>query len=200
MKNFNKYFFLSLLAFGILVNQGCDILNNYFLNLPLKQGITAKGTNITIANSETVYLSDYDAYADNIDNIKSIEYVAAIYRTLLRGENPTPPPDSLNLTRGLVGNNIEVRVTDGDGNLLFIRNTPTAAADDYIASPDTISLEPTEISLINEYLAAFKDENKRETLSFTGTITMDGIPPPPAGEENVLTGQVEILLKLELEP
>ena len=200
MKKFNKYFFLILLTFGVLINQGCDILNNYFLNLPLKQGITAKGTSTTISNSETVYLRDYDAYADNIDNIISIKYLAAVYLTLPRGENPTPPPDSLDLTLGLVGNNIEVRVTDGDGNLLFIRNTPTAAADDYIASPDTIALEPSEISLINDYLAEFKDPVKRETLSFTGGITMDGIPPPPAGQENVLTGQVEILLRLEVEP
>jgi len=200
MKNFYKSIFLGLLIVVLTANQGCDILNNYFLNLPLKQGITAKGTNTTISNSETVYLSDYDAYADNIDNIISITYLAAIYRTLPRGENPTPPPDSLDLTPGLVGNNIEVTVIDGDGNTLFTRFTPTANADDYIASPDTISLDPSEISLINEYLADFKDPVKWENLSFTGTITINGIPAPPAGEENVLTGQVEILLELELEP
>ena len=93
-----------------------------------------------------------------------------------------------------------IKITSGKVDTLFTRFTPTAVADDYIASPDIISLNLSEISLINEYLADFKDPVKWETLSFTGTITMNGIPAPPAGEENVLTGQVEIFLELELEP
>lgn len=199
MKNLNKYFFLSLLAFGILANQGCDILNNYFLNLPLKQGITATGNNTTISNSDTVFLSDYDAYEDNIEEIQSITYLAALYRTLPRGENPNPPPDSLDLTPGLVGQNIEVTVTDGDGNLVFTRNLPSAVADDYLTTPYEVELTANEISLINEYLADFKDKSKRDMLSFTGSITMNNISGG-SGPPYTLTGQVEILLDLELEP
>ena len=103
-----KYIFPLLIAFIVLINDGCDILSNFSINLPLKQGITAVGSNTTINNSSTVYLSDYDAYSTNIENIQSIKHVAVLYRTLPRGENPFPPPDSVDLTPGLVGEKISV--------------------------------------------------------------------------------------------
>jgi hypothetical protein len=199
MKKYYKYILLCLLTFIVLSNQGCDILNNFFLNLPLKQGITATGNNTTIFNSKTVYLSDYDAYADNIDKIKGIKYLAALYRTLPRGENPFPPPDSLDLTTGLVGEKIDVTVTDGDGNLVFTRSLPTAKADDYLATPFKVELTPTEIGLMNKYLEGYKDPVIRELLSFTGTITMSNVTAG-GGPPYTLTGQVEILLELEVEP
>ena len=136
---------------------------------------------------------------DNIEEIQSITYLAALYRTLPRGENPNPPPDSLDLTPGLVGQNIEITVTDGDGNLVFTRNLPSAVADDYLTTPYEVELTANEISLINEYLADFKDESKRDMLSFTGSITMNNISGG-SGPPYTLTGQVEILLDLELEP
>ena len=114
-----------------------------------------------VDNVYNQYPADYDAYEDNIEEIQSITYVAAIYRTLPRGENPNPPPDSLDLTPGLVGQNIEVTVTDGDNNLIFTRSLPSAAADDYLTIPYEVELTASEISLINEYLADFKDEFKR---------------------------------------
>jgi hypothetical protein len=199
MKNKYIYIILSLVAFIVFLNQGCDILNNFSLNLPLKQGITATGNNTTISSSKTVHLSDYDAYSDNIDKIKNIKYLAALYRTLPRGENPSPPPDSLNLTPGLTGENIIVSVTDGDGNLVFTRNLPSAAADDYLTTPYEVKLTDDEIILMNEYLAEYKDPVKRETLNFTGTITMNNISAG-SGPPYTLTGQVEILVELEIEP
>jgi hypothetical protein len=198
MKKIKKYLLLILITSTVFLNQSCDILENFFLNLPLKQGITSTGTGTTVDGSETVYLSDYDAYADNIDEIDSIKYLAALYRTLPRGENPSPPPDSLDLTPGLVGEDILVTVTDGDGNLVFTRSLPTAAAEDYLETPYEIELTGDERTLMNQYLADYKDPVKRELLSFTGTVTMNGVPAPPAGQVNVLTGMVEILLELEI--
>jgi hypothetical protein len=200
MKMAYKYIFLVLITITAFLSQSCEILENFFLNLPMKQGITATGTNTTLSSSETVYLSDYDAYADNIDEIESVTYLAALYRTLPRGENQSPPPDSLDLTPSLSGTNIQVTVTDGDGNLVFTRSLPSAEAEDYIDTPYMVELNGDEISLLNQYLADFKDPDKRDLLSFTGTITMDGVPPPPAGEINVLPGMVEILLELEIKP
>ena len=197
MKITYKYLFLVLITITAFLSQSCDILENFFLNLPLKQGITSTGTGPTVNGSETVYLSDYDAYADNIDEIESIKYLAALYRTLPKGENPNPPPDSLDLTPGLSGSNIQVTVTDGDGNVVFLRSLPTARAEDYLEDPYEIELTGDEITLMNQYLADYKDPVKRELLSFTGTVTMDGIEP---GAFNVLTGMVEILLELEIKP
>jgi len=200
MKKTYKYLFLILITFTLFLNQRCDILENFFLNLPLKQGITATGTNTTISSSETVYLSDYDGYADNIDEIENVTYLAALYRTLPRGENPNPPPDSLDLTPGLVGEDILVTVTDGDGNIVFTRSLPSAVAEDYLETPYEVELSGNEITLMNQYLADFKDPVKRDLLSFTGTITMNGVPAPPAGQVNVLPGMVEILLEIEIKP
>lgn len=199
MKKTKKYLLLILITSTIFLNQSCDILENFFLNLPLKQGVTATGSSTTISRSETIYLSDYDAYADNIEKIKNIKYLAALYRTLPRGENPFPPPDSLDLTPGLVGLNIVVTVVDGDGNLVFTRNLPTAAADDYIGAPYKVELTDAEITLMNQYLADYKDPVKRDLLSFTGTVTMNNITAGE-GPPYILTGQVELLIELEVEP
>ena len=200
MKKVSKYIFLILITLTAFSIQSCDILENFFLNLPLKQGITSTGTSTTVFGTETIRLADYDAYVDNIDEIESITYLAALYRTVPRGENPTPPPDSLDLTPGLEGSNLQVTVTDGDGNVVFTRSLPSAAAEDYLETPYMVELSSTELALLNGYLDDYKDPVKRELLSFTGTVTMDGVPAPPPGEINVLTGVVEILLELELKP
>jgi hypothetical protein len=204
MKKMYKNIFAILLIIILISNQGCEvqneILNNYFLNLPLKQGITATGSNTTIFEQGTFCLSDYDDYENYIEEIQSIKYLAALYRTLPAAVNPSPPPDSLYLTPGLVGEKINITVIDGDGNLVFSRDLPTAAADDYVDTPYEIELTGDEIIQLNEYLAGFKDPAKREFLCFTATITMNNIPPPPVGETNTLTGQVEVLLELEILP
>ncbi|MFI5406754.1 MAG: hypothetical protein ACHQ1D_09610, partial [Nitrososphaerales archaeon] len=122
MKNiYNKGLLILIISVASLF-QGCEILENYFLNLPLKQPITSTGSNTTISEVENICLQDYDAYQDNIDEIQSITYVAALYRTL----------DSPQLTPGLAGQNINVTVVDGDGILIFSRDLPTAVATDYI--------------------------------------------------------------------
>lgn len=196
-----KYKFILLCLFSLIVfiNDGCDILTDFSLNLPLQQGITATGNNTTISNSNTVYLSDYDAYSTNVENIKSITYLAVLFRTLPRGENPFPPPDSLDLTPGLIGEKISVSVRDGDGNLVFARDLPTAAADDYLSTPYKIELTDDEITLMNKYLEGYKDPVISEMLSFTGEITISNISGG-SGPPYTLTGEVQILLKLVMEP
>ena len=199
MKKIYKYLFPCLLVFIIFLNSGCDILTNFSLNLPLKQGITVTGSNTTIDNSNTVYLSDFDAYSTNLDKIESITYKAALYRTLPRGENPFPPPDSLDLTPGLVGERINVTVTDGNDNLIFSRDLPTAAADDYLTTPYDIDLEPGEIALIEGYLEYYKDPARASDLSFTARITISNISAG-AGPPYTLTGEIELLLEIVMKP
>ncbi|HEY6435614.1 MAG TPA: hypothetical protein VIY47_03425, partial [Ignavibacteriaceae bacterium] len=138
MKNiYNKGLLILIISVATLF-QGCEILENYFLNLPLKQPITSTGSNTTISEVENICLQDYDAYQDNIDEIQSITYVAALYRTL----------DSPQLTPGLAGQNINVTVVDGDGILIFSRDLPTAVATDYIDTPYEIELNTGEITIL----------------------------------------------------
>ena len=196
MKKIYNYGFLILITIIALSFQSCDILENYFLNLPLKQAIVSTGNGPTISEIETFCLSDYDAYSDNIDEIQSVTYLAVLYRTLTAAENSNPPPDSVYLTPGLAGQNINVTVVDGDGNLVFSRNLPSAVAADYIDTPYEIELTTSEITLLNDYLAQYKVDSN---LCFTATLTMDNISAGQ-GPPYTLTGQVELLLSLELVP
>ena len=189
MKKLYKYIFLFLVSFIFFFNQGCDILENFFLNLPLKQPITTTGNGPVISETEVVCLAEYDAYQDNIDEIQNVLYVSALYRTL----------DTPQLTPGLTGSNISVTVVDGNGNLMFTKNLPTANADDYIDEPYVLELTAQEIALLNGYLALYKDETLWNTVCFSSTLTVDNVSGS-SGPPFTLTGQVELLLELELEP
>jgi hypothetical protein len=189
MKKLYKYIFLILVSLIFLFNQGCDILENFFLNLPLKQPITSTGNGPTISEIDTICLADYDAYKDNIDEIQNVAYVSALYRTL----------DKPQLTPGLTGTSITVEVRDGNNNLMFIKSLPTAVAADYIDEPYILELSAQEIALLNGYLALYKDEDLWNTICLTASLTVANVSGN-SGPPFTLTGQVELLLELELEP
>ena len=189
MKNAYNLKNLILIIFTALTFQSCEILENFFLNLPMKQPITSTGNGPTISEAETICLSDYEAYEDNIDDIQAVEYVSALYRTL----------DTPQLTADLTGSNINVTVRDGNNNLIFSKNLPTANADDYIETPYELELTTAEIALMNGYLALFDDPDFWNTVCFTATLTVDNVAGN-TGPPFTLTGQVELLVKLEIAP
>jgi hypothetical protein len=189
MKKIYNLSYLVLLIFTAGIVQSCDILENFFLNLPLKQAITSTGSGPNISEVETICLADYEAYEDNISDIQEVIYLTALYRTL----------DTPQLTPGLTGTSITVEVRDGNDNLLFTKNLPTANADDYIDTPYELELTAGEISLLNGYLNLFDDPNLWSTVCFSATLTMANVSGS-SGPPYTLTGQVEILLELELEP
>lgn len=186
MKRISNLKNLFLLLLFAVYFQGCDILQNYLLNLPLKQAITSTGNGPTISESESICLQDYDAYSDNIDEIQSVQYLALLYRTL----------DTPQLTPGLAGQNLNVTVVDGAGIPLFTRNLPSAVASDYIDTPYEIELTDSEIAILNNYLASYKVNND---LCFIATLTMNNISAGQ-GPPYTLTGQVELLISLEVAP
>ena len=189
MKKIKKYLFLILITSTVFLNQSCDILENFFLNLPLKQPITTTGNGPTISETEVVCLAEYEAYQDNISDIQSVNYLSALYRTL----------DTPQLTPDLTGTNITVTVVDGNGNLMFTKNLPTANADDYIEEPYVLELTAQEIALLNGYLALYKDPDLWDTVCFSATLTVENVSGS-AGPPYTLTGQVELLLELEIAP
>jgi hypothetical protein len=189
MKKIYNTGFLILITFVALTFQSCDILENFFLNLPLKQPITSTGNGPTISETENICLADYEAYEDNIDDIQSVEYLSALYRTL----------DTPQLTPGLTGTEITVELRDGNNNLLFTKNLPTAVADDYIDTPYELELTAGEIALLNGYLELYKDPDLWNTVCFMATLTVENVSGN-TGPPYTLTGQVELLLELELAP
>ena len=60
-------------------------------------------------------------------------------------------------------------------------------------------LTAQEIALLNGYLALYKDETLWNTVCFSSTLTVDNVSGS-SGPPFTLTGQVELLLELELEP
>ena len=186
MKKLHYLKTLILITVVLVSFQSCDILENFFLNLPMKQSITSTGNGPTISESESICLEEYDSYSDNIDEIQSIEYVAALYRTL----------DTPQLTPGLAGQNIVVTVVNGNGIPIFTRTLPTAVAADYIDTPYKIELTTSEITLVNDYLAQYKVNSD---LCFGATLTMNNISAGQ-GPPYTLTGEVELLVKLEVAP
>jgi len=186
MKNIYNLKILILITLASFSFQSCDILENFFLNLPMKQSITSTGNGPTISETESICLGDYDSYSDNIDKIQSIEYVAALYRTL----------DTPQLTPGLAGQNIIVEVVNGNGVPIFTRTLPSAVAADYIDTPYKVELTTSEIALVNNYLAQYKVNNN---LCFSATLTMNNISAGQ-GPPYTLTGEVELLVKLEVSP
>jgi hypothetical protein len=111
-------------SFIFLGFNSCDVLEKLFLNLPIKETITADGNGPDIFETETVCLTDYDAFNDNVDNIQSIQYVSAAFHSL----DWTPS--------NLGGMNISATLYDCDSTIILEQSIPDEAlASDYFENP-----------------------------------------------------------------
>ncbi|MEJ2506267.1 MAG: hypothetical protein P8Y81_08380, partial [Ignavibacteriaceae bacterium] len=81
MKKLYTLLLFAFIVIAAITEQGCDILNNLFLDQPLKQTIKTEGSSNDIKEIKTFSLSDYDAFDDNIENIVGITYMSAAYFT-----------------------------------------------------------------------------------------------------------------------
>lgn len=185
MKNHYKHILFIALLITAFSSQSCDVLNNLFLNLPLKQEIESSGNGPDISETEFFCMSDYDSYRDNIESIKNILYVSAAYLTL----------DS---SPGLEGTNISATLKDGLGNIIFTRNLPTAKAIDYLNNPYEIVLTETETAVLNDYLAKYKEPGFAD-LCFSAELLVENVTDDD-GPPYYLTGQVELVVEIEMEP
>ena len=179
-----KLYIPLLLVFIIaaaFMQQGCDILNNLFLNQSLKQSIVATGSTNPITQSEMFCLSDYDAFNDNVDDIQGIKYLSAAYFT------EKYSPSDLGAT------NITVTLrSTSDNEDIFTVNIPNASASNYINNPYKIELNANDIAKFNQYLAEFKTNDcyyAKLSLNATGS-----------GTEYSLTGRIEIVIEMEMKP
>ena len=182
-----KLYIPILLVFIIaaaLVEQGCDILNNLFLDQALKQTIVTSGNNSIIEQAETFCLSDYDAFDDNVDNIESITYVSAAYFTE-------------SYSSGLTGTNIQVTLYAGDTEfapMIWQVTIPFGQASDYVDNPYEIMLTPDQITEFNSAL-----ENYEINDCYTAKLTVEDVNDND-GAPYSLTGRVEIVVQMEIKP
>jgi hypothetical protein len=180
MNKIFKSLFPVLLILIVISGISCDQFDNIFLNLPIKQEITASGNGPDIFETESFCLSDYDSFNDNIEDVESIEYVSAAYFTITS-------------TSGLQGSGIVATLFKGDGvTPLFTVNLPTAVASDYINNPLKIELTQQEVDVLNAYLADY--ENNDCFIAELRVANVSGTVGPPY----YITGQFELVVELEL--
>ena len=182
MKKLYASLLLMFIIVAALTEQGCDILNNLFLDQALKQTIVTTGNNSVIFDSVSFCLSDYEAIDENIDNVIGITYVSAAYITESYSE-------------GLTGTNIVATLYAGDGvTVIWQEVIPFGSASDYVNNPYEIELEPEEIALFNQYLADYEN-NDCYYAKLTVENVNDNNGPPFS-----LTGRIEIIIDMEIQP
>lgn len=181
-----KKIYLPLLLIFIIaasfVEQGCDVLNNLFLNVPLKQTIVISGSSTNPSSSAQFRLSDYDEFNDNIGSIQGIKYVSASYATV-------------SYSPGLQGTNIMVTLrANSDGASIFSVLIPFVSADQYVNNPIEIELNDAQIALFNQYLADYDNSD-----SYTAELEVQNVSDDD-GPPFSLTGKVEFIVELEIKP
>lgn len=180
MKYINKILFSILVLITLLIAIGCDQFDNIFLNLPIKTEITATGNGPDIFEKETICLSDYDSFNDNVNDVEAVKYITSAYFTITS-------------TAGLHGSGIMATLYQGDGTTpLFSITLPTAVASDYIKNPLKIELTTQQIDLLNEYLADYNTNNC--FVAELRVANVAGTSGPPYS----ITGQFEMVVELEI--
>ena len=178
MKKIYKPVLIFCAAFLFLGMNSCDLLEQLFLNLALKETITAVGSDDIIGTASDC-LSNYEAYNDNKDDIKEIKYVSAAFRTL----DSTPS--------NLGGDSLSTTLYDCDGNIILEQTLPTAVASAYINDPYELLLTQAQIDNLNQYFA-----NHNTCNCFTAELKVKQVTP--TGETFYsLTGVVEIIVEIE---
>ena len=183
MKKLYVPLLLLFIVIAALTEQGCDILNNLFLNMPIKESLEYSGSDTQIYIQKHFCLDDYDEFDDNIDNIEAVKYVGALYRT-----------DSC--SAGLHGNAV-LRLLKNDG-VSEIWNVKIASwnAGDYTKDKGVfeIHLEPAEIDSFNVYVSNFANNVCFYAELLVTDVGADNDPPYD------LYGKVELVVELDIKP
>ena len=179
MKKLYRLIFIFLTSMIFLGFNSCDVLQQLFFNLKLKEEFHATGNGPNIFEEVFDCLSNDDSFNDNFDKIQNLKYVSAAYYTL----DATPP--------NLGGSNISATLTDCNGNVVLHQSLPTAQASDYVQNPYEFVLTQTEINTFNQYLA-----NYQECDCFNGVFLVEQVTPPGSAPYT-LDGVVEIIIEVE---
>ena len=179
MKTFSTPLFVICASIMMLGLNSCDILEQLFVNLKLKETITAQGNGPNISEIIEDCLSNYDAYDDYRDEIMSLKYVSAAYYS----EDFTP---------GLTGTNIIATIYNGCTFApIFQVFLPTANAADYVDNPFEFELTSEEIAAFNQFLADYNNCDCFFAELLVEQVSANSGPP------YFLDGTVEIIIEIE---
>lgn len=147
MRNLYKLLLGPLFLLVILLMNGCDPLEDFYILLPMDTEMSAYGAGQYVDISSKICLNDFSDYTDNQDKLKEIKYISTAYTTI-------------NATAGLRGDNARITVYQNDGTTLLADYTfPKFIAADYIDKPLEIKFTQQQIDNINRCLANHQVNN-----------------------------------------
>ena len=170
MKKYLFNFLILLIAVVPLSFNGCilDALNTLTENIPITQEFNVSSALTSYSQSETVDLSNSSTYQRYSDKIQSIQFLQTEFRT----KSVTPSDLSAN---------VSITLMDNNGNLLFTYPLGQIKPSDYQNTPYELSLNSSQIQLINNYLSNLSNKVFVATISFTNIsatqlpYTIDGV-------------------------
>ena len=162
-KLLTKLLFVTVVAVSFSFN-GCilDALNTLTQNIPISQTFTVNSSQSSYSQSETIDLSNSTTYQRYADKIQEIKFLRTEYRT----QSVTPSD---------LSGNISITLKDNAGNILFTYPLGQIKPADYQNTPYELTLDSTQIGLINAYLSTLTNKTFVATISITN-ITSSAKP------------------------
>lgn len=173
------------LLFLMLTWNGCDEFNHLPLNIPLsiQLDLTTVGGSFS-ASKEGCLSTDSDVYDRYKDNIQSLHFVEAAFRTI--NVDPTE-----------LSGDITVTLRDGNGTELFRYAAPETRLADYMKpnSPYIFKLTQEQIDFINLYLADVV--NGTGGSCFTATVSVNNLVN--GGQTSTLTCAIDMVIEADMQ-
>ncbi len=173
--------FLILFIIAVSFNS-CDSFESFPINVPIAVTINTSGNNTTISESTSFCLMDFSEYQDYRDDMQSVQYVTAAFRTV-------------SASQGLTGDIVVTLQESPSGTILFQITIPNVQPADYIQNPYVIQLGPNEVTLINLFLGSIDFSNPLSDVCFTATLSVQNISG--GSTPYSLQGVVEIVFEAE---
>ncbi len=168
------YLIFTLIAIPFL--NGCDEFESIPINIPISITIETQHTNSTTTSGTSSYCFENSAaYQQYMDDINSLTYVEASWRT------DTVVPSDLS---GVV----TLTLRNSSGGIILTYSLGQITPADYINNPLQLQLTEAQIDLINLFLS------NNDDLCMTAEVLVEQMP---GGQEQYVIGIIDLLFEAE---
>ncbi len=158
MNNIIKAFVVVLAVSMAFVGTSCDKFDTLPLNVPFSINVSTSGnSNPTVANPVQYCLTQSETYSDYIGDIEKLTFVEAAWRSIS--------------VSGISTGDVTVTLKIMGGKTLFQKTLSGIHPSDYKKpnAPYVLSLTPTEIDDLNDYLEKYR-ANPNNTTCFEASV------------------------------
>ncbi len=168
MKIFLNKFLFIIIVVSFFIFNGCDELNNLPINIPSPPiYFSSSGQNNFSSDDGTVCLSGSEEWNDNLDDIESVQFVAASFWS------------DLGTTAGLIGDiTLTLREGSANGPIIFVWSYDNLVAADYQENALEINLSDDQIASMNLYLDTYQNFGDLCFYAILETNNISGQGPP----------------------